>query len=118
MIVKFIIELGEPRIKIACSSTMELEGRNQIKFRLDKGQKYRLQEYDKEESLFFHVDDSNKVEDGARLKVIVTSDKDNGNNEDRNLCRSQKMGVNNDNDIESSTSNETGCDKDDEMDVT
>ena len=118
MIMKFIIELREPRIKIACSSTIELEGLNQIKFRLDKGQKYILQEHDKEESLFFDVDDSNEVEDEARLKVTVTSDKDTGNNEDRNLCRPQKMGVNNDIDIESSTSNETGCDNDDEMDVT
>ena len=102
---------------IACSSTIELEGLIQTKFHLDKGQKYLLQEYDKEETLFLDVDDINEVEDRARLKVIVTSDKDTVNDEDRNSCLPQKMGVNNDIAIESSASNETGFDNGDEMDV-
>ena len=86
--------------KITCSSTMELEGLIQTKFYLDKGQKYLLQEYDKKENLFFDVADISEVEDGAR-----------------NSCQPQKMGVSNDIDIESSTTNEIGCDNDDEMDV-
>ena len=117
MTMKFIIELGESRKKITCSSTIELEGLIQTKFQLDKGQKYLLQEYDKEESLFFDVDDISEVEDGARLKVIVPSDKDTISNEDRNSCRPQKMGVNHNIDIESTTSNEIGGDNADEMDV-
>ena len=99
---------------IACSSTIELEGLIQTKFHLDKGQKYLLQEYDKGETLFLDVDDINEVEDRARLKVIVTSDKDTVNDEDRNSCLLQKMGVNNDIAIESSAS---GFDNGDEMDV-
>ena len=94
-----------------------MEGLIQTKFHLDKGQKYLLQEYDKEETLFLDVDDINEVEDRARLKVIVTSDKDTVNDEDRNSCLLQKMGVNNDIAIESSASNETGFDNGDEMDV-
>ena len=100
--MKFIIELGESRKKNACLSTIELEGLIQTKFHLDKGQKYLLQEYDKEESLFLDVDDINEVEDRARLKVIVTSDKDAVNDEDRNSCLPQKMRVNNDITTESS----------------
>ena len=99
---------------IACSSIIELEGLIQTKFHLDKGQKYLLQEYDKGETLFLDVDDINEVEDRARLKVIVTSDKDTVNDEDRNSCLLQKMGVNNDIAIESSAS---GFDNGDEMDV-
>ena len=91
-----------------------MEGLIQTKFHLDKGQKYLLQEYDKEETLFLDVDDINEVEDRARLKVIVTSDKDTVNDEDRNSCLLQKMGVNNDIAIESSAS---GFDNGDEMDV-
>ena len=91
-----------------------MEGLIQTKFHLDKGQKYLLQEYDKGETLFLDVDDINEVEDRARLKVIVTSDKDTVNDEDRNSCLLQKMGVNNDIAIESSAS---GFDNGDEMDV-
>ena len=85
------------------------------KFHLGKGQKYLLQKYDKDKSLFFDVDDIGEVEDEARLKVIATFDKDTISNEDRNSCRPQKMEVNNNIDIESSTSNEIGCHNDDEM---
>ena len=84
MTMKFIIESGESRKKITCSSAMELEGLIQTKFHLDNGQKYFLQEYDKEENLFFDVDDISEVENGARFL---------------------------------STTNEIGCDNDDEMDV-
>ena len=85
-----------------------MEGLIQTKFQQDKRQRYLLQEYDKEESLFFDVDNISEVEVGARLKVVVTSDKDTINNEDRNSYRLQKMGVNSNIDIESSTSNEIG----------
>ena len=94
-----------------------MEGLIQTEFHLDKGQKYFLQEHDKEENLFFDVDDVSEVEDGARLKVIVTSGKDIVSNEGRNSCQRQKMVVNNDFDVESSTANEIGCDNDNEMDV-
>ena len=80
MTMKLIAEFGEPRKKFARSSTSELEGLIQPKFHLDKGQKYSFQEYDKEECSFFDVDDINEDEDGARLKVIITSDKDTVNN--------------------------------------
>ena len=116
--MKFIIELRESRKNIACSSTIELEGLIQTKSHQDKGEKYLLQEYGKEERLFFDDDDIKEVENAARLKVIVTSGKDTINNEEINLRQQQKMRVNNDIEIESSTSNETGCNNnDDEMDV-
>ena len=101
--------------KTTCSSNSE--GLIQTWFQLDKGQKYLSQEFDQEESLFFDVDDISEVEDEARLKVIVTFDKDIISNEDRNSCRPQKMGVNHNIDIESTISNEIGCHNDDEMDV-
>lgn len=115
--MKFIIELRESRKKIACSSTIEFEGLIQTKFHQDKGQKYLLQEYGKDERLFFDDDDIKEVEDGARLKVIVTSGEDTVNNEEINIRQPQKMTVNHDIEIESSTINETGCNNDDEMDV-
>ena len=59
--MKFIIELRESRTKIACSLTIELEGFIQTKLHQGKGQKYLLQEYGKEERLFFDDDDQREL---------------------------------------------------------
>ena len=59
--MKFISELRESRKKLACSLTIELEGLIQTKFHQGKGQKYLLQEYGKEERLFFDDDDPRRL---------------------------------------------------------
>ena len=46
-----------------------------LNFTWINGKRYLLQNYDKEESLCFDVDDINEFENEARSKVIATSDK-------------------------------------------
>ena len=46
-----------------------------LNFTWINGKRYLLQKYDKDESLFFDVDDINEFENEARSKVIATSDK-------------------------------------------
>ena len=48
---------------------------SKLNFTWINGKRYLLQKYDKDESLFFDVDDINEFENEARSKVVATSDK-------------------------------------------
>ena len=60
--------IGRIKENNACPSCIELEGLSQTNWHLDKRQKNLLQEYDKEEKLFFDIGGTSKVDDGARSK--------------------------------------------------